>query len=119
MQGGNMDGLWEAPPPGLRMLGDMHMARALASGLCSPGPHPSSALDVAQPACPCGGTGRSLPTHGSKGAAARGSLGALNGLAPSTPMGLGADPGSPSPGLRAAGGSSALALSPAGDLLAA
>ena len=56
MQGGNMDGLWEAPPPGLRMLGDMHMARVLASGLCSPGLHPSSAIDVAPPACPCGGT---------------------------------------------------------------
>ena len=74
MQGGNMDGLWEAPPPGLRMLGDMHMARVLASGLCSPGLHPSSALDVAQPACPCGGTGRSLPTRGSKDAAARARL---------------------------------------------
>ena len=40
--GGNMDGLWKAPPPGLRMLGGMHMARVLASGLCGPGLRPSA-----------------------------------------------------------------------------
>ena len=30
MLGGNVDGLWCAPPPGLCVLGDTHMARVLA-----------------------------------------------------------------------------------------
>ena len=95
------------------------MARVLALGLCSPGLLSSLAINDASPACPCGGTGRSLSARRGTCAASVFSLGALNGLAPSTPNGLGVDPRGPSPGLRASVCGAALAPLLAGATLVA